>query len=200
MRIAVLALALELAAGCSRRTQPPPPDPTASPFAHPVGFRAGTIDAAACNALVPPALATRLVFAQRTLVLASFGSGAPRGTLTIAAPTTWVVPDVRAGAVQGDEADGTFSTIMVNTFDGDADMTLDAVAGSGQISERTTRPDGAHVLVGREAAPSRRAVIGVAWDRPGHRSIVCEAYLVEALAAAVPAFVCACGALTDSEP
>jgi hypothetical protein len=162
-----------------------------------------TIDVAAVNALVPPALKDRLVFDKRDLVIER---GKHKTTYTIAAPRNWpqdskrfahMKPDDKAGFVArfeiGSNCDGECSP---KPWEAIADRVNFAPRAQGHVQKDDRAPGRRTMIAQVDGNGATKTEVVVAWWIDGDKSYhTCTASLDEALQDAAPAFEKACQAV-----
>lgn len=158
-----------------------------------------TIDVAAVNALVPPALRDRLVFEKRDLVIER---GKRTTTYTVAAPAGWVQDSKMFAHLKTTDRTSRFEVgancdgeCAPKPWEAIADRVNFAPRARGKVTKDDRAP-GRRAMIAGVDAPGGGTVVVTAWWADGDRSYhTCTASLDASLEGAAPAFDKACQAV-----
>jgi hypothetical protein len=201
----VLGIAIA-AAACGGGKDKDAPAAAAAP-----GFTQGTVDAAACNALVPAPLKDKIVFDKRAIAVKRGRSSVT--TYTVAAPRAWKQDMDSFADLKADDKGGFFSRFEVGSncdgtcTDKDWDKVVDKATfapmlanGSKVIKDvKGAGGDGmsTRTVIVEHPDNTKTTDIAVAWWKKGDlRYYTCRATLDESVKDAAPAFERACTAMS----
>ncbi len=167
-------------------------------------FTQGTIDAAACNALVPTPLRDKIIFEKRQIVEKR---GRSATTYTVAAPKNWKQDMDSFADLKADKNGGFFSGFKVGSnCDGmctakDWDKIVDKATFQPLLKDAKVLKDvkgvGTRTVIVEDNSNTKSTRITTAWWKPGDKKYyLCSAELDPEVRDAAPAFERACSALT----
>ena len=169
-----------------------------------VTFGAGAIDAAACNALLPPALKDKIVFEKRELAVKRGRHSTT--TYTVAAPKGWKQDMDAFADLKADDKGGFFSAFKVGSncdgmcepkdWEKIADKATFVPNMTGATVVKDVKGPGTRMLIATDTSNTKTTTVVYAWWRTGDsKYYTCVATLDESVKDAVPAFEKACSTM-----